>query len=99
MPDIASLIQTIAQSQVAAEATQAATQTIKVAPIGAGIAAGFASVGAGIGIGLIGATLMQSMARQPELMGELRTNALLFAALVEGVALFGLLIGLLTLFL
>ena len=64
------------------------------AGIGAGLAAGLSAVGAGIGIGLIGGAAGEAVARQPEAADTIRGNAILFAALVEGVALFGLVIGL-----
>jgi F-type H+-transporting ATPase subunit c len=63
--------------------------------IGGGIAAGFAAVGAGIGIGQIGGGAAHGIARQPEAAGTIRATGIIFAALIEGVALFGLVIGLL----
>ena len=63
--------------------------------VGAGIAAGGAAIGAGIGIGLIGGGAGEGIARQPEAADTIRGNALLLAALVEGVALFGVVLGLL----
>ncbi len=65
------------------------------AGIGAGIAAGGAVIGAGIGIGQIGAAAGEGIARQPEAAGTIRGNALLLSALVEGVAFFGVVVGLL----
>ncbi len=62
--------------------------------IGAGIAAGLAVIGAGIGIGQIGAAAGEGIARQPEAADAIKGNALLLAALVEGVAFFGAVIGL-----
>ncbi len=56
--------------------------------MGAGIGAGIAVVGAGIGIGKVAASAVESIARQPEVSGEIRGNMILTAALVEGVALF-----------
>ena len=61
----------------------------------AAIGAGLAAVGAGIGIGRIGGSALESMARQPEMMGDIRTNMIIAAALVEGVALFGVGVALL----
>jgi F-type H+-transporting ATPase subunit c len=61
----------------------------------AGLGAGVAAVGAGIGVGLIGKAALESMARQPESSDDLRANMILAAALVEGVALFGIIICLL----
>ena len=56
--------------------------------MGAGIGAGLAAVGAGIGIGGIGGSACEAIARQPEAAGDIRTTALILAALIEGVALF-----------
>ena len=64
------------------------------AGIGGGLAAGLAAVGAGIGIGHIGAAAGEGIARQPESADTIKGSALLFAALVEGVALFGVVIAL-----
>ncbi len=63
--------------------------------IGAGLAAGGAAIGAGIGIGQIGGAAGTGIARQPEAADTIKANALLMAALVEGVALFAAVIGLL----
>ena len=60
--------------------------------IGAGIGAGLAAIGAGIGIGKIGAGAVEALARQPEAGGEIRANMILTAALIEGVALFAVVI-------
>ena len=61
----------------------------------AALGAGAAAIGAGIGVGLIGKAALESMARQPEASDDLRVNMILAAALVEGVALFGIIICLL----
>ncbi len=58
----------------------------------AAIGAGIAAIGAGIGIGIIGGSAIQSVARQPEQLSRIQTFMLLTAALVEGVALFALVI-------
>ena len=63
------------------------------AQLGAAIGAGLAVVGAGIGIGRIGGQAVEGMARQPEVAGRLQTAALIFAALVEGAALFAIVIA------
>ena len=64
-----------------------------MAMVGAGLAAGGAVIGAGIGIGRIGGSMAEGMARQPEAAGRIQTGALILAALIEGVALFGAVIG------
>jgi len=62
---------------------------MEFAYLGAGIGAGLAAIGAGLGIGLIGNGAMAGIARQPEAVGDIRTNMIITAALVEGVALLG----------
>jgi len=61
--------------------------------VGAGIGAGLAVIGAGIGIGRIGGQAVEGMARQPEAAGKIQTAALILAALIEGAALFGVVIA------
>ncbi len=60
----------------------------------AAVGAGLAAIGAGIGIGQIGGHAMDAIARQPEATSKIQTNMLIAAALVEGVALFGVVVGL-----
>ena len=64
-----------------------------------GIGASIAAIGAGIGIGKIGASAMEAIARQPEATGDIRSNMIVIAALVEGVALFAVIVCLLSFFL
>ena len=61
--------------------------------------AGIAAIGAGLGIGRIGSSAMEAIARQPEATGDIRSNMIIIAALVEGVALFAVIVCLLCLFL
>jgi len=68
------------------------------AVMGAGIGAGIAAVGAGIGIGRIGGSALESIARQPESLGDIRSNMIVAAALVEGAAFFAIVVCLLILF-
>ncbi|MFN8207362.1 MAG: ATP synthase F0 subunit C [Bacteroidales bacterium] len=67
--------------------------------MGAAIGAGLAAIGAGIGIGLIGGRAMEAIARQPEAIGDIRSNMILAAALVEAVAFFAIVLCLLVIFL
>lgn len=67
--------------------------------IGACIGAGIAAIGAGIGIGKIGSSAMEAIARQPESAGDIRSNMIVIAALVEGVALFAVIVCILSFFL
>ncbi len=63
------------------------------AGVGAGLAAGLGVVGAGLGIGRIGGSSVEAIARQPEMAGRIFINMILTAALVEGVALFAVIVG------
>jgi len=56
--------------------------------MGAAFGAGLSVIGAGLGIGKIGSSAMEAIARQPESVGDIRSNMIIAAALVEGVAFF-----------
>ncbi|HEY1041001.1 MAG TPA: ATP synthase F0 subunit C [Bacteroidia bacterium] len=62
-----------------------------IAAVGAGIAA----LAAGLGIGRIGGSALESIARQPEAVNDIRSNMILAAALVEGAAFFAMVVALL----
>ena len=68
---------------------------VALAHFGAAIGAGIAAIAAGIGIGRIGGSAMEAIARQPESTGDIRSNMIVIAALIEGVALLALAICLL----
>lgn len=59
------------------------------------VGAGLAVIGAGIGIGLIGGKACEAIARQPESTADIKSNAIVFAALVEGATFFAIVVGLL----
>jgi F-type H+-transporting ATPase subunit c len=61
--------------------------------MGSAIGAGLAVIGAGLGIGRLGGQAMDGMARQPERAGQIQTAALILAALIEGVALFAIVVA------
>ncbi len=65
---------------------------------GAAIGAGLAAIGAGIGIGQIGKGSVESIARQPEALNDIRQNMILTAALVEGAALFAIIAAIIAMF-
>jgi F-type H+-transporting ATPase subunit c len=69
-----------------------------IAKMGAGIGAGLAAIGAGIGIGRIGGSAVEAIARQPEAVGDIRSNMIVAAALIEGVAFFAIVICFLIIF-
>jgi len=60
----------------------------------AAIGAGLAVIGAGLGIGRIGSSAMDAIARQPEAAARIQTAMIIAAALVEGVALFAVVVAL-----
>ena len=64
-----------------------------MALFGKAVGAGLTVLGAGIGIGRIGGSMTESMARQPEVLGNIQTGAIILAALIEGAALFALVIA------
>jgi len=61
----------------------------------AAIGAGLSVLGAGIGIGRIGGSAVEGIARNPDAAGKIQTAMIIMAALIEGVALFGVVVGLL----
>lgn len=69
-----------------------------LAELGAAFGAGIAALAAAIGIGKIGGMAMESIARQPEAAGDIRSNMIVAAALIEGVAFFAIVVCFLILF-
>ena len=65
--------------------------------IAAGLGAGLVVIGAGLGLGKIGNAAVEGIARQPEAGADLRSTMIVIAALLEGAAMLGLVICLLTL--
>jgi F-type H+-transporting ATPase subunit c len=70
-----------------------------LAYLAAGLGAGIAAIGAGVGIGWLASASMDGAARQPEAAGDIRGLMIVSAGLIEGVALFALIICLLLVFL
>ncbi len=71
---------------------QAAADLTPLAKMGAGLGAGIAAIAAGIGIGQIGRAAVESIARQPEAVADIRSNMIIAAALIEGVAFFAIVV-------
>jgi len=74
------------------QAVEAANSFLNLGLFGAAIGAGVILIGAALGIGMIGRAAMEGMARQPEVAGNIQTGAIILAALIEGAALFALVI-------
>jgi F-type H+-transporting ATPase subunit c len=70
---------------------QAAQNGLGLAVMGACIGAGLVALGAGLGIGRIGGSAMEGIARQPEASGKIQTAMIIIAALIEAIALIGVL--------
>ena len=66
--------------------------------LGAAFGAGLIIIGAGMGIGRIGSHAVESMARQPEVAGNIQTGMLIAAALIEGATFFGLIVCILSIY-
>ncbi|HNR41974.1 MAG TPA: ATP synthase F0 subunit C [Bacteroidales bacterium] len=60
----------------------------------AAVGASLAVIGAGLGIGRIGGSAMDAIARQPEASSKIQTNMIVSAALIEGAALFAIVVAL-----
>ena len=69
-----------------------AAASASLGKLGAAIGAAIAVIGAGFGIGKIGAAAMEAIARQPEAAGDIRMSMIIIAALVDGVALFAIVV-------
>jgi F-type H+-transporting ATPase subunit c len=77
-------------AEAAAQAAPAPAASMILA--GAAFGAGLVIVGAGYVIGKIGSCAVESMARQPEVAGNIQTAMLITAAMLEGVTLFALIV-------
>lgn len=77
---------------------QATAASVGISKLGAAIGASLAAIGAGIGIGKIGSSAMEAIGRQPEAANDIRTSMILAIAFIEGVAIIGLVVCLLVLF-
>ena len=62
--------------------------SFSLAWLGAGSGAELVAIGAGLGSGRLAGSAVEATGRQPEAAGDIRTTALILAALIEGVALF-----------
>lgn len=61
--------------------------------IGAGIAVSIAGLGGGVGMGIAGGKAIESIARQPEVGGDIRTLLFITLAFIETLTIYGLLIA------
>ena len=68
---------------------------MELAWLAAGIGAAIVVVGAGLGIGKLAAAALEAIGHQPEAAGDLRGAMIIMAALIEGIALFAVVVCLL----
>jgi F-type H+-transporting ATPase subunit c len=66
--------------------------------LGAGLAMGLGAIGPGNGLGIMIGKAIESLARQPELSGEIRTNMFIGIGVIEAVALYAFVVALILLF-
>jgi F-type H+-transporting ATPase subunit c len=88
------LVASPALAQAPTGGTAAPAQGVAIL-VGSAIGAGLVILGAGYGIGRIGSSAVESMARQPEVAGNIQTAMIIAAALIEGVTFFALIVCLL----
>jgi len=94
---VATLLPAVALAQEEAAAAGAGDSTWGYA-LGAGIAIGLAAFGCGIGQGLTASNTTAGIARNPGAAGAMNTPFILGMVLIESIAIYGLLIGLLLVF-
>jgi F-type H+-transporting ATPase subunit c len=63
--------------------------------LGAALAIGLGAIGPGVGIGIIGGKAMEAIGRNPEAMGDIRTNMILAIVFAESIAIYALVVALL----
>lgn len=86
---VALTVPAMAQDAPAAGAAAAGgAALIKLASFGAGLVV----IGAGLGISRLSAAAFESMARQPEVAGDIRGAMVIVAAMIEGAAVIGLIV-------
>jgi F-type H+-transporting ATPase subunit c len=86
------LVLLVSAAPALAQEATGTSYSLSGAGIGAGLGAGLTILGAGLGFGRIGASALESMARQPEVAGRVGTNMLIIAALLEGATFFSLIV-------
>ncbi|MBQ0004767.1 MAG: ATP synthase F0 subunit C [Clostridiales bacterium] len=67
--------------------------TTGIIAIAVAITISISTIGPALGMGKVGSSAMESMSRQPEVMGELRTNMILALAFMEALTIYGLVIA------
>ena len=69
-------------------------ETAGLIAIGAGLAVGLGAIGSGVGMGIAAGKAFESIARQPESSGTVRTLLFIAFAFMETLTIYGLVIAL-----
>ena len=85
-------------SEPAAQTETEEGSTIGLKAIAAGIAVGIAAAGGAVGMGLATAKSTESLARQPEAEGKIRTTLMLGLVFIETAIIYALLVVILIIF-
>ncbi|MGL4554708.1 MAG: ATP synthase F0 subunit C [Gemmataceae bacterium] len=75
-----------------AQGTPGTNYTLSGSGLGAGLGAALTIIGAGYGFSKIGSAALESMARQPEVAGQIQTAMIIIGALLEGATFFALIV-------
>ena len=98
----ASAMPVLAQDEAVQEAAAAEGSYFLTADgagrLGGAIGAGLVIMGGAAGVGRIGGSAVESMARQPEVAGQISTAMIITAAMVEGATLFAVVVAMLAVF-
>ena len=66
--------------------------------LGAGLAMGLGAIGPGVGLGIMIGKVLEAIARQPEVSGDVRTNMFIGIGVTEAVALYAFVVALILIF-
>jgi F-type H+-transporting ATPase subunit c len=86
------LVAAPAMAQDAAADSATGVSTARLIYLGGAFGAGLVILGAAFGISRIGSAAVESMARQPEVAGNIQTAMIIAAALIEGATFFALIV-------
>ncbi len=86
------MVATPALAQDAAADPSASARAQNLIYLGGAFGAGLVILGAAFGISRIGSSAVESMARQPEVAGNIQTAMIIAAALIEGATFFALIV-------
>ncbi len=89
---VATAVPAMAQDGAAEGAAAASEKAAALIELGGAIGAGLVVIGAGLGISRLSVAAFESMARQPEVVGDIKGSMIIVAAMIEGAAVIGLIV-------